>query len=163
MGVGLFGISIAKNSNAKKVTLCDISYEALEIAKKNIEANNSSDKCEVIQSDIFSNIMDKKFDMLVSNPPYIKSLDIATLDESVKKEPLIALDGGADGLNIYRRLLDGAKHILNDNSPILFEIGFRQKADLIQLISNYTCYEYIECIKDLERRDRVLVCRFHQI
>lgn len=158
-----FGISIAKNSNASEIILSDISKEALKVCYENIILNDATNKCRCICSDLFSNVNMCDVDMLVSNPPYIKSEVIESLDESVKKEPLIALDGGKDGLAIYRRLLDGAMHKLRNGAPILLEIGYDQRQDLLELISKYECYEYIECIKDIEGRDRVIVCRFHQI
>lgn len=159
----LCGVSIAKNSNINKVFLADISKEALDVCSRNIELNNVCNKCQTILSNIFNNIEISDFEMLVSNPPYIKRDVLQSLDESVKHEPILALDGGIDGLKVYTKILDEAQSRLKDMAPILFEIGYDQKQDLINLLSKYDCYEYIECIKDIEKRDRVIVCRFHQI
>ena len=160
-GSGAVGISIANNSNIEKVYLADISKEALEVTKENVILNNVINKCTIIYSNLFNNLSNK-VDIIVSNPPYIKTSIINELDIYVKKEPILALDGGADGLKIYTEILNSASNYIKDNGYILFEIGYDQKEDLINLISQYNHYEYIDCKKDIEDRDRVIICRFHQ-
>ena len=163
LGTGCIGISISNNSNIESTLLCDISKEALEITKDNIKYNNSS-KCVAINTDLFSNVIaTNNIDILVSNPPYIKSSVIDTLDNYVKNEPILALDGGSLGLDIYTRILNESVNCLKDGAYILFEIGYDQKDDLINLINNTKYFKYIECIQDLNLKDRVIVCRFHQI
>ena len=162
-GSGCLGISIAKNSSIENVILVDISSVALEVTNKNIMKNKVQDKCKAINSDLFSNLSDdNKFDLIVSNPPYIKTEEVLKLDEYVKKEPCLALDGGEDGIKFYKKILDDATSYLKDNSYIIFEIGYDQLADMKKLISNYNNYDIIECIKDYSGNDRVVVCRFHQ-
>ena len=162
-GSGCIGISISNNSSIEKTDLIDISKDAVKIAEKNIILNNSENKCKCICSDLFDNIkLNTKYDILVSNPPYISKEELILLDEYVKKEPLTALDGGKKGLDIYDKILQKANNYLADNAVILFEIGYNQKSDLISLISKYDYYEYIDCIKDYGNNDRVIVCRFHQ-
>ncbi|MDD2627334.1 MAG: peptide chain release factor N(5)-glutamine methyltransferase [Clostridia bacterium] len=159
-----FGISITKNSNITNLTLIDISKNALEIAKRNLIKNNVIIKCSVICSNLFENVNKNiKYDIIISNPPYIKTKDLDKLSDFVKKEPLLALDGGEDGLIFYRKILQEAKEFLNNNSVILFEIGYDQKGDIISLINQFKEYEVIECIQDLGMNDRVIVCRFHKI
>ena len=105
-GTGAVGISIANNSSIKQVTLIDISDKALEVTKENITLNKVNNKCNVLNINLFANVpKESKIDILVSNPPYIKTEVINMLDEHVKKEPLLALDGGINGLDIYDRIL----------------------------------------------------------
>ena len=162
-GSGCLGISITKNSNLKHALLVDISTDALNIANKNISLNNTNLKCVTLKSDLFQSLPSNevKYDIIVSNPPYIKTSDINNLDDSVKNhEPILALDGGEDGMIFYDKILKDAYKYLNDNGLIIFEIGFDELADFKSLISKYKSYNIIECIKDYGGNDRVVVCRF---
>ena len=159
-GSGALGISIANNSCIKEVTLVDISNKALEVAKKNIEINNVSKNINIVCSDLFSNLDNKKYDIIISNPPYIKTGDICSLDEYVKKEPLIALDGGIDGLAIYRKILKEAMEHLNDNGILIFEIGYDELEDIKIILNKHKEYSFIKCVKDLGGNDRVVIIRY---
>ena len=108
-GSGAIAIAIANYVPNIKIVVSDISKKALEIAKKN--ASNNSCKLQFIQSDLFENIKEK-FDIIVSNPPYIKSNEINKLEKEVQNEPKIALDGGVDGLKFYRNIIGQAKNYL---------------------------------------------------
>lgn len=163
-GSGAIGISIANNSNISCVDMVDISNDALKVADENIKLNNVESKCKTINSDLFQNLKaEKKYDMLTSNPPYIKTDVINTLEKDVQNEPLIALDGGPDGLSIYRKILNDCQFVLKDSAFILLEIGFDQKDELKKLIASIDYLEYLETLKDLSNNDRVVICRFHQI
>lgn len=162
-GSGCIGISVAKNSNIENVLMTDISDSALEVAKQNIKQNKVEDRCFTLKSDLFSNIKDKKFDLLVSNPPYIKTDDILNLTADVRNEPDIALDGGEDGLKFYRLILSYCKAVLEDNAYLIMEIGYDQKDDFIDLVKSVNYIEYIDTLKDFSNNDRVVICRFHQI
>ena len=162
-GSGALGISIANNSCIKETTLVDISSKALEVAKKNIKINNVSKNINIVCSDLFSNLDNKKYDIIVSNPPYIKTDDIYSLDEYVKKEPLTALDGGEDGLAIYRRILKEAMEYLNNNGIIIFEIGYDELLPLKEIIKSHKEYNFIKCVKDLSGNDRVVVIRYNKL
>ena len=163
-GSGCLGISIAKNSDVKHVDLIDISAEALLVTSKNIKGNGVEDKCNIIKSDLFSKLKDSniKYDMIISNPPYINSDVVLTLDESVKKEPVLALDGGKDGMNFYRKILKDAREYLNDKGIIIFEIGYDQLNKMQLEIKKYKEYSIIESIKDYGGNDRVVICRFQK-
>lgn len=163
-GSGCLGISISRNSTIKKSVLIDISQDALDIANYNIQSNKINDKCMTINSDLFSNLnsINKKFDILVSNPPYIKKSDLKLLDDSVKKEPLIALDGGEDGLVFYTKILNNAPKYLNDNAILIFEIGFDELKPIKELINNNTNYKFIKSLKDYGGNDRSVICRFQK-
>ncbi len=151
-GSGCIGLSIKKLSEEKgtkvDLTLADISTHALDLSKKNAESLNLN--AEFIQTDIFSCIT-KKYDMIVCNPPYIRTADIATLDREVKNEPILALDGGIDGLDIYRTLKKDYSSFLKDGGKMLLEIGYDMAESVMTLFGGgYT-------IKDLSGNDRVTV------
>ena len=136
------------------MTLSDISYDALKIAQKNSVNTN----IKIIQSDLFEKI-EKKFDIIVSNPPYIETRTIQTLDKEVQMEPKLALDGGEDGLDLYRRIIKEAYKYLNSNGILALEIGYNQKDKVINLIEVSNKYEDIYAKKDLSKNDRIVVCR----
>lgn len=159
-GSGCIGISIANNSDIKDVTLVDISSEALEVTKKNIIINKVKKNIKVVKSDLFTTLENKKYDIIVSNPPYIKRGDMCSLEANVLNEPHLALDGGEDGLDIYRKILIQAKCFLHIDSVLLFEIGYDQLEDIKKLVNEYKEYDIIECVKDLANNDRVVVCKF---
>lgn len=156
-GSGAIGISIAKYIENVKVILSDISMDALEVAKKNAKDNNVEDKIEIIESDMFENISDK-FDIIVSNPPYIESEVISTLDKEVQNEPHIALDGGEDGLKFYRVLAEQSKKYLNDNGTICLEIGYNQREAVEEILKECN-YKNIYSKKDLSGNDRIVVAK----
>ena len=155
-GSGCIGISIAKNIENAKVTLVDISKNAIEIAKKNALRNKVESQLTFIQSNMFEKV-EKKFDIIVSNPPYIKTDVIPKLDKQVQNEPHIALDGGKDGLKFYKIIIEEAKKYLEENGKLILEIGYDQKEELENLIKQSGQYKKIEVIKDLSQNDRVII------
>lgn len=152
-GSGAIAISIAKNIDKLMVSASDISDKALEIAKKNAEANNV--QVNFILSDMFENI-NAKFDCIVSNPPYIEDSIIKTLPKEVQNEPYIALAGGEDGLKFYRIIAENAKKFLNDNGFVAVEIGYNQKDKVIQIFENEG-YKNIYSKKDFGGNDRIVI------
>ncbi len=157
-GSGAIGVSVAKNINRVEVAMSDISNKALEIAKRNAENNGVIDKCNFILSDMFESIQEK-FDVIVSNPPYIKTEVIKTLDEEVQNEPRLALDGGEDGLNFYKLISENAYKYLNANGILALEIGYDQKEEVIKLLEETGKYKDIYCKKDLGNNYRIIVCK----
>ena len=158
-GSGAIAIALAKNIEEKvNIYGSDISYKALKIANLN-KKNNSATNVNFIQSNMFENIRNIKFDIIVSNPPYIKTEIINKLDPEVRKEPHIALDGGNDGLNFYRIIVNNSYNFLNEKGYICLEIGYDQKNDVIKLINDSKKYEEIETIKDLAGNDRCIIAR----
>lgn len=155
-GSGCIGISLAKNIKNTKVTLVDISKEAIETAKKNAIQNEVENKITFIQSDMFENVKGK-FDIIVSNPPYIKTNIIQTLDKQVQNEPHIALNGGEDGLDFYKILINEAHKYLKKDGKIFLEIGYDQKQEVESLAKQSKHYKKIETIKDLSQNDRVII------
>ena len=155
-GSGAIGISLAKYIENSMVTATDISSKAIQIAKLNAEKNLVHKKMEFILSDMFENI-NNKFDVITSNPPYIKTEVIKTLDKQVQSEPILALDGGIYGLDFYKIIAKNAYKFLNDNGKLFLEIGYDQKNDVIQILKNTLEYKNITCIKDLEQNNRVVI------
>ncbi|WKV10242.1 peptide chain release factor N(5)-glutamine methyltransferase [Thermoanaerobacterium sp. CMT5567-10] len=155
-GSGAIAVSIAKYKDVK-VYAVDISDEALEVAKENACENGVSDKVIFIKSDLFSSIpKDIKFDLIVSNPPYIRSNEINELQEEVKREPKIALDGGEDGLTFYRRIVKDSINYIKFGGIIAFEVGFNQAWDVKDILID-SGYSDIEVVKDLQGIDRVVL------
>lgn len=156
-GSGCIAISLKKYIPNAIVYASDISKPALNVAK--INSLNNNVEVKFICSDMFKNIGKNRFDVIVSNPPYIKRKIINTLDEEVKNEPIIALDGGNDGLNFYREIIKQSYEYLTENGMIFLEIGYDQKEELIELIREDKRYEFIKAKRDLGNNDRIVVIR----
>ena len=162
-GSGCILISLMNYKNNIKGYGCDISKEALVIAKNNADKlckpnryDNLEDNPCFIESDLFSEIKEKDFDIIVSNPPYIRSEVIDTLMPEVKDyDPMLALDGGEDGLIFYRRITAEAKNYLRKGGMLLVEIGHDQGMDVSNLFLDNGFIE-VEIVKDLSGNDRVV-------
>ena len=156
-GSGAIAIAIAKYSNAS-VTATDISKQALAVAENNALKNSA--KVTFIHSDLFKGLKkSRKYDIIISNPPYIKSKDIEKLDVEVKKyDPRIALDGGEDGLEFYRRIAQDAPKHLHRRGYLFFEVGQGQ-ADVVREIMQNCGFEDIETIKDYNKIERIVYGR----
>ena len=139
-----------------EIVASDISKKALEVAK--INAKNNDVEIEFIESDLFDNI-NKKFDIIVSNPPYIKTEVIKDLSLEVQNEPHLALDGGQDGLDLYRKIINNAYKYLENDGYLALEIGYDQKEEVIELIEKSNQYKEIYSKKDLAGNDRIIVCK----
>ena len=161
-GSGIIGISIANYTNIGKVTLADISEKALNIACENIKLNNVVNKCSTIQSNMFENIykLNTTYDIILSNPPYLTKNEMKNISDYVKKEPEIALYGGENGLDYYKIIFENARNLLNENGMVMVEIGCGQAKDIVDIISKYACYIDTKIIKDINNKDRVVMCRF---
>ena len=157
-GSGCIAISLAKNINNVQITAVDISNNALNVANKNAINNNVENKIKFINSDMFSNIKEK-FDIIVSNPPYIETETINKLEIEVQNEPHVALDGGIDGLKFYNIIANNAFEYLNENGYLLLEIGYNQQESVTQLLQDTGKYKNIETIKDLGGNYRVVIAR----
>ena len=156
-GTGCIGISLAHFLNGARVTLLDISEKAVALAQRNI-ALNGVKNVTVKRFDILTEIPCGRYDIIVSNPPYIETAVIGTLQREVKDfEPHLALDGGSDGLVFYRRITEIAPQMLNENGILAFEIGFNQGDSVKELMEkNFT---EVKIIKDLTGNDRVVTGR----
>ncbi len=153
-GSGAIAIAVKKESNAS-VCAIDISKEALDLAKENAKLNNA--EIEFIESDLFNEISKdetKKFNVIISNPPYIKTEDIKSLQKEVKGfEPNLALDGGNDGYDFYRIICYNAKNYLTENGVLLLECGLGQAEEIKSMLIGYSS---VEIIKDYENIERIV-------
>lgn len=155
-GSGIIGIHLVKNSDIN-IIATDISEEALKIADKNAKRLNVDfSRYELVKSDVYENI-GKSFDLIISNPPYIKRDEIKTLNKDVLNEPYLALDGGKDGLDFYRRIIkDAFKHVNGYGSYLIFEIGDTQADDIIKYLKENN-WKNNQVFTDLSGKDRIIV------
>ena len=154
-GSGAIAIAVKGETNAS-VTAVDISEDALELAKENARLNGL--EINFLVSDMFANLKEQKFDVIISNPPYIRSKEIKSLqNEIVNFEPILALDGGEDGLDFYRIIADNAKKYLTENGKLLLEVGYDQADEVIKLFGEY---KNAEKIKDYEGIERIVKVDF---
>ena len=151
-GSGAIAVAIAKKSGAK-VTASDISLKALELAEENAEMNGA--ELEFIKGDLFENLQGRKFDVIVTNPPYVKRGDIDKLQREIREfEPVLALDGGEDGLEFYKRIAAEAKEHINAGGYLFAECGEDQANDVASMFEN------AEIIKDINGKDRIVKAVF---
>jgi len=159
-GSGCIGLTLALECKNAKVTLADISPKAVEIIKKNAE--NLGVEVNIVESDLFSGI-EGKFDIIVSNPPYIRSETIETLENTVKDyEPRLALDGGEDGLKFYKKIIPCSKKYLSENGRIFFEMGF-DEGDAIKSLLMSNTFSDVKIYKDLANLNRVISAKLPPI
>jgi len=159
-GSGCIAIALAAKSPTAKITALDVSPEALEVARQNAVQNHVVDRIEFIQGDGFKSLPGApQFDLIISNPPYIPTAEIETLDPEVRDyDPRSALDGGADGLDFYRRFAAEARDFLNPAGKIMLEFGDGQ-ADAIREIFEAQNW-IVEAIReDYTRRQRILIAK----
>ncbi|MBC2579877.1 peptide chain release factor N(5)-glutamine methyltransferase [Clostridium sp. DJ247] len=157
-GSGAIGVSIAKLVEDIKVSCCDISDIAYDVARKNVKRLSVEEKVKIIKSDLLEYFIcnGEKYDIIVSNPPYIRRDVIETLMDDVKNyEPYIALCGGEDGLDFYRKITQQSLKVLNTNGILIFEIGYDQKEDVKHILNQYG-FSDVKCFKDLAGKDRVV-------
>lgn len=157
-GSGAIGISIAKYVKESEVVLADISKKALQIAKRNVEQTQVEEQIQIVETDLFTKI-EGSFDMIVSNPPYIKTEEIKSLAKDVQSQPILALDGGSDGLEFYKKIIQKAYHYLRPNGYLCLEIGYNQKEQVIDLLEEAKYYKEIIGKKDLAGNDRMVIAR----
>ncbi len=158
-GSGAIALVVKRDNPNVAVTASDISEKALMVAKQNAEQNNLH--VDFVVSNLFDNI-NGEFDLIVSNPPYIKTDVIGMLDPEVRFfEPTIALDGGMDGLDFYRKIVENAKNHLKIGGILAFEIGFDQKESVTEILTNCktAVFEDIRCLQDLEKNDRMIFAK----
>ena len=158
-GSGAIAVSLAKYLDNVEITAVDISTKTLNVAKTNAKNNEVENKITFIESNLFENIVNEKYDIIVSNPPYIKKDVIKTLNKEVQKEPKIALDGGYDGLDFYRKITHQSGEYLKFNGYLCFEIGYDQKKDVIKIINDERKFTGTYSKKDLCDNDRIVVTR----
>ena len=163
-GTGAIAVSLAHFLPRAVITVADISDTALQCCRTNIRKHHLQDRVKAIKSNLFEDLTRIDFtnniDMIVSNPPYIPRADIAALDVNVRDyEPALALDGGLDGLDFYRRIAHEGAELLKSGGILAFEIGYNQGQDVLNIIKESQSYYDLECFQDLAGLDRCIIAR----
>ena len=151
-GSGVIGLTLEQKVSTNSVDLIDISEKALEVTKINKENLNS--KANLIQSDMFENIT-KKYDVIISNPPYIKTTEEIE-DIVLNNEPHLALFAGVDGLDCYKKIINNLSNHMKDKCLVAFEIGMTQAGDITNIAKEALGNIKVEVKKDLSGKDRML-------
>ncbi|MBF0478542.1 MAG: peptide chain release factor N(5)-glutamine methyltransferase [Candidatus Omnitrophica bacterium] len=160
-GSGNIAITLAKLCPRLKIFSVDRSADALSVALKNIQLNGVSKMVELINSDMQEFLLSawqhkRFFDMIISNPPYIPTGHMASLPHDVQQEPALALNGGIDGLDFYRIIVDGSQKILRPGGRLIMELGDGQFNDVAQIIKNIKCFSEPQSILDYTGVKRIV-------
>lgn len=156
-GSGCIGISLAKQHRGAKISAVDISPGALEVARENAERHQVSERMRFLEGSVFGPVAGQMFDLIASNPPYISHAELRSLDKSVIDfEPRNALDGGEDGLDFYREIVDQAPAYLKPGGMLILEIGFQQDQAVRDLIAAKPEFESAKSFKDFGGNPRVV-------
>ncbi len=159
-GSGCIGISLATSFKNSNVTMVDISDGAIEVAKKNIRKHNLENRVKVIKKDILTDTIDEKYDLIVSNPPYINEKDYEILQKDVREyEPEIALISPQDEYKFYKRIIDVYSFSLKNDGIILLEMGYNQWEYLYNYADKSNNFSKIQIEKDLSQINRVLILK----
>ena len=161
-GSGCIGLAVASRIKDARVTLADISKDAMAVAKKNITTHKLSGRVSCVQADALGkpSAFLGKFDMIISNPPYITGAEMAELEDSVKNyEPHLALFGGRDGLDFYRAIAENYKTALKPGGYLAFEFGDGQGDDVCQILTE-NGYTILERTKDFNDRERAVLAQY---
>lgn len=158
-GSGALACALAVEFPQAKIDATDLSEDALAVAWTNICNHALKGHIGLHHGDLFAPLKPKKYALIISNPPYIRSAEVPELQPEVAQyEPSLALDGGPDGLDIVRRILEQAPDFLTDTGVLLIEIGHDQGADALALASQAEAFESVAILPDYARRDRILRC-----
>lgn len=160
-GSGVIAISIAKNIRGARVDAIDVSNDAINLAKDNAAKNFVKKNIFFYEKDVFAFLKEaylngERYDIIVSNPPYIKTSDLDSLPDEVKREPMLALDGGEDGLRFYREIIRGSIDLLNDKGMLFLEIGDGQRSGIDEIFSKNKGFKNIAFEKDYVGTDRIV-------
>lgn len=161
-GTGCIGLAVASRVKDARVTLGDISKEALAVAKRNIQLHKLGGRVSAVQMDALAEpaAFLGKFDLVVSNPPYVTEAEMQTLPDSVRDyEPHLALYGGEDGLQFYRSISANARQLLKPGGYLCFEFGMGQGDDVCRILENYG-YHVLERSRDFNDRERAVLAQY---
>lgn len=168
-GSGCIAVSLAKFLPCAKITAIDISEKAIDIAKQNASSNNVN--INFLVSDLFANYELRampavsgsasggSYDLIISNPPYVPNKDIRLLQPEIGYEPRIALDGGKDGLDFYRKIIKQAPDYLKDKAFLIMEMGYAQAPKIKNILQNSGNFEIIEVVNDYSNIERAIIAR----
>lgn len=158
-GSGNISITLAKRLPYVQVTAVDVSLEAIEVAMSNAQAHGVESRIEFVHMDMFDflNEKDKAYDLIISNPPYIPTKQLKHLPLDVQKEPVLALDGGIDGLDFYRNLIKISPGLIRANGYLMMEFGDGQAEAIVALAAQEDAFVEHWVIKDLAGKNRILI------
>ncbi len=157
-GSGCIAISLTKKISDCKIVASDLSGGALELARQNAAKHGVAGRIEFVKSDLLESI-DGRFDFIVSNPPYVPRTDFPTLQKEVLMEPMMAFDGGVDGLDMYRRIISGASRFMNTGAYIVMEMGDGQRKGIVSIFDRVGGFIVVSEKKDYNEIERVIVAR----
>jgi release factor glutamine methyltransferase len=155
-GSGNIAVSIARERVDWRVTASDISEEALQFASVNVRENQVAERVRLIQADLWKANETRRFDAVISNPPYLTRSEMETLQSEITFEPSLALDGGEDGLDFFRRIVENSEKVLKPGGMIFFEVGAGQAGKVSRLL-NENGFESVKMIDDLAGIQRVVL------
>ncbi|MEJ2703628.1 MAG: peptide chain release factor N(5)-glutamine methyltransferase [Sedimentisphaerales bacterium] len=163
-GSGCVAVAIAKNFPDARVIATDISAAALEVAARNVEKYQLTERVTLLQGDLFEPLLRpldvEQFDLIVCNPPYVSAAEYETLDKNVKDfEPRIALFAGEDGLDTYRRIIEKADRFLKPEAALMLEIGYAQGPAVRELLEQTGAYVEVKIEKDFHNNDRIVTTK----
>jgi len=163
-GSGCIAVAIAKNHPKAQIIATDISDAALKVAAKNIGKYNLNERIKLLCGDLFDPIVPQldqaKFDLIVCNPPYVSTAEFETLDRNVKDyEPAQSLVGGADGLDVYKRIIEKANDFLKTSGTLMLEIGYRQGPAVRELLERSGYLGEITIERDFHNNDRIAIAK----
>ncbi len=165
-GSGAIAVSFGYYCREAEVLGVDINPKAVEVAKKNVKINDL-DNVKIVKGDIFMEKFDfpiEKYDIIMSNPPYIKSEDIKRLQLEVSKyEPKNALDGGKSGLDFHSQILKVIPNYLNDKSVLIIEIGWDQAEEVVKIMRKIKGFKKVEVKKDIAKKDRIVIGYYNRL
>jgi release factor glutamine methyltransferase len=163
-GSGCIAVAIARNFSNADIIATDICDAALKVAAINIEKHHLKERIKLLCGDLFDPIMPQldvgKFDLIVCNPPYVSTSEFEKLDKNVKDfEPKSALLAGADGLDVYRRIIEKVDQFLKPDAALMLEIGYRQGQPIRELLGQVGCFGEITAEKDFHNNDRIAIAK----
>lgn len=160
-GCGNIAVSLAKELKKGKIYAVDISSSALNIAVQNAELYEVEEKIKFLLGDLFAPLeeigLERKVDLVVSNPPYIPAKEIENLPDEVKKEPRVALEGGEDGLSFYKRITQKSPRFLKKGGGLALEIGYNQAKEVKELLSARKTFHSLQIIRDYGEKERIIL------
>lgn len=156
-GTGCAAAALASERPEWTVDATDISKDALAVADENMRRLNLSERVRLFEGDLFSPVKDSSYDIITANPPYVEDREIETLQVEVQREPRLALEGGADGLDIVRRIIEQAPGFLNPGASLLIEIDPRQVETLLSDVGPRFFDAPGEVVSDLSHVPRVVI------
>ena len=159
-GSGCIAVALAKNIPSSQITALDISLKALEVAEDNRDLNQiKREQIKFIHSDLFLNLGNQKFDLIISNPPYVSIQELRGLTNEISFEPSLALKAGLDGLDFYRRIVVQAANYLAAGGFLIFEVGRNQACKVRDLLKAEEKFDRIRIIKDYNNIQRVIIAK----